>query len=78
MRLLEGLEDRNGEVSKEKFRRECSRARVGRGVWLRVLDAAEEADTIMTRDNRIHVIGDVGALVEDDDGEDEMMEDDEL
>ena len=47
-------------------------------MWLRVLEAAEEADTIMIRGSRIHVIGDVGTLIEDDEGEDEVMEDDEL
>ena len=78
VRLLDGLQDHNGEVSKDMFRRECSRVRAGRGVWLRVLEAAEEADTIMIRGSRIHVIGDVGTLIEDDEGEDELMEDDEL
>jgi len=78
VRLLDGLQDHNGEVSKDMFRRECSRVRAGRGVWLRVLEAAEDADTIMIRGSRIHVIGDVGTLIEDDEGEDELMEDDEL
>ena len=79
VRLLETLADRNDEVPREKFRRACSAARAGWGVWLRVLEAAEEADAIMIRDGTIHIIGDVGALIESDDGVDEgMNEDDDL
>ena len=42
-------------------------------MWLRVLEAAEEADAIMIRDGTIHIIGDVGALIEADDEVDEEM-----
>ena len=73
MRLLETLADRNDEVPREKFRRACSAARAGWGVWLRVLEAAEEADAIMIRDGTIHIIGDVGALIDTEDEVDEEM-----
>ena len=45
-------------------------------MWLRVLEAAEEADAIMIRDGTIHIIGDVGALTETDNGVDEVMNED--